>query len=137
VIFLWLAALVALVHLGFILLVVAGGWLVRRRPRFAWVHLPAVAWGAWIEFTGRVCPLTPLERWLRARAGAGGFSGDFLDHYVVSLIYPPGLTRDVQIALGVAVIVVNAIVYARAIRGRAARTGNAGPGGSPRAPALP
>ncbi len=117
-IYLWLAGLVALVHLAFIVFVVAGGWLVWRRPRLAWAHLPAAAWGAWIELTGRLCPLTPLENRLRAQAGAAGYPGDFLDHYLVSLIYPPGLTREIQVALGIVVIIVNAVAYAAALRRR-------------------
>ena len=117
-IFLGLAALVVLIHLSFILFVVFGGLLVWRWPRLAWVHLPAVAWGAWIEFAGRVCPLTPLENDLRERAGAAGYAGDFLDHYVVSLVYPPGLTREMQIAFGVAAIAVNVVAYGLAMRRR-------------------
>ncbi len=109
---LFLATLIVLTHLGFILLVAAGGLVVLRRPWFAWVHLPAVVWGAWIELSGGICPLTPLENTFRARAGAEGYAGDFLDHYVVSLVYPAGLTREMQLALGAAVIVVNAAVYA-------------------------
>ena len=117
-IYLWLAALIVLIHLGFIVLVVAGGWIVWRRPRFAWVHVPAAAWGAYIEFSGSICPLTPLENAFRARAGAAGYSGDFLDHYLVSLIYPPGLTRELQLAFGLAVVAVNAFAYALVLRRR-------------------
>jgi hypothetical protein len=113
---LFLATLIALTHLGFILLVVAGGWIVWRRPWFAWIHLPAAIWGAWIELSGGLCPLTPLENRLRIRAGAEGYPGDFLDHYVVSLVYPAGLTRTMQIVLGAAVIILNVVVYARVLR---------------------
>jgi hypothetical protein len=113
--YLFLATLIVLTHLGFIVLVVAGGLLVWRRPWFAWVHLPAALWGAWIELSGGICPLTPLENALRVRAGAEGYTGDFLDHYLVSLIYPAGLTRELQLALGAAVIVVNVAVYARVL----------------------
>ena len=115
-IFLFLATLIVLVHLGFILLVVFGGWIVWRRPRFAWVHVPVAIWGAWIELSGRLCPLTPLENRLRARAGVEGYSGDFLDHYLVSLIYPAGLTREIQTGLGAAVIALNVVVYIRVLR---------------------
>lgn len=114
----FLSTLVILTHLGFIVLVAAGGWLVLRRPWFAWVHLPAAAWGAWIELSGNVCPLTPLENRWRARAGAESYAGDFIDHYVVSLVYPPGLTREMQLALGAAVIAINLGVYAVVIRRR-------------------
>jgi len=111
VLYLLLASLIVLAHLGFIVLVVAGGLIALRHPRFAWIHLPAVAWGAWIELSGGICPLTPLENSLRARAGAEGYTGDFLDHYVVSLIYPAGLTRELQLALGAAAIGINVAVY--------------------------
>lgn len=108
-----LAADVVLVaHAAFVVFVVLGGLLVLRWPRVAWLHLPAVAWGAWIEATGGVCPLTPLEDSLRRRAGGGGLEGDFLEHYVASLLYPAALTREIQLALALALVVFNAAVYA-------------------------
>jgi hypothetical protein len=122
VLYLFLATLIVCTHACFIVLVVAGGLVVLRRPWFAWVHVPAAVWGAWIELSGGICPLTPLENTLRARAGAEGYAGDFLDHYVVSLIYPAGLTREMQLALGAAVIVLNIVVYAIALKRRASRT---------------
>ena len=115
-IYLGLAALVVLTHLAFIVFVVAGGLLVWRYPRLAWVHVPAAIWGGWIEITGRICPLTPLENALRVRAGAAGYAGDFLEHYVVAIVYPPGLTREMQMAFGVAAIGVNLVVYGLLIR---------------------
>ena len=111
-----LADLVLLVHAGFVAFVVLGGLLVLIRPRLAWLHLPAVVWGAGIEFAGAVCPLTPLENHLRALAHQQGYAGGFVEHYVFGLIYPDGLTRNVQLALGVAVIVINVLVYAAAWR---------------------
>jgi len=122
VLYLFLATLIVCTHACFIVLVVAGGLVVLRRPWFAWVHVPAAVWGAWIELSGGICPLTPLENMLRARAGAEGYAGDFLDHYVVSLIYPAGLTREMQLALGAAVIVLNVVVYTIALKRRASRT---------------
>jgi hypothetical protein len=122
VLYLFLATLIVCTHACFIVLVVAGGLVVLRRPWFAWVHVPAAVWGAWIELSGGICPLTPLENTLRARAGAEGYAGDFLDHYVVSLIYPAGLTREMQLALGAAVIILNIVVYAIALKRRASRT---------------
>lgn len=101
------------IHALFVVFVVAGGLVVLRRPVVAWAHLPCAAWGAWIEFSGTVCPLTPLENTLRGRAGKAGYTGGFLDHWVSSLLYPPGLTREMQIFLGAAVLVVNAAVYLR------------------------
>ena len=92
--------------------VVAGGALVLRWPRLADVHLPAALWGAWIEFSGGICPLTPLEKALRTRAGEGAYAGDFIDHYVLPVLYPVGLTRGVQVWLGLGVVLVNVAVYA-------------------------
>jgi hypothetical protein len=107
-----LADLVLLAHAGFVAFVVLGGLLVLRWPRLAWLHLPAVAWGAGIEFTGTICPLTPLENQLRALAHQQGYAGGFVEHYVFGLLYPEGLTRSVQLALGVLVVVINALMYA-------------------------
>jgi hypothetical protein len=107
----WLANLVVVVHLAFVLLVVFGVVLVRRWPRFAWVHLPVASWGMLIEFAGWTCPLTPLENYLRRLAGQSGYAGGFIEHYVTALIYPAGLSRRIQIGLGVAVIVINLAGY--------------------------
>lgn len=102
---------VALVHLGFVVFVVAGALLVLKWPRLMWVHIPAAVWGALIEFAGWTCPLTPLENWLRRRAGQEGYSGGFLDYYLFSILYPEGLTRTAQIFLGGIVLVINTIAY--------------------------
>lgn len=107
----WLANLVVVVHLGFVLLVVFGVILVRRWPRLAWVHLPAALWGMLIELAGWICPLTPLEITLRRLAGEAGYGGGFLEHYITALIYPAGLSRNFQIGLGVAVLVINLAGY--------------------------
>jgi hypothetical protein len=106
-----LADAVLLVHLIFIAFVVLGGLLVLRWPSVAWLHLPAVAWGAWIELSGGICPLTPLEVELRARAGEGTYSGGFIERYLTAAIYPEGLERRHQIALAAFVLVLNAAVY--------------------------
>lgn len=116
-----LADLVLLAHAAFIVFAAAGALLLPRAPRVAWLHLPAVAWGVGIEWSGGVCPLTPLEVWLRRRAGASGYESDFIEHYVTALIYPAGLTRGMQAALGAALLLVNAVLYWRAwsaLRGR-------------------
>jgi hypothetical protein len=106
------ADFIVLLHLGFILFVAFGGLLVPRWPRLAWVHLPAVAWGALIELAGSIiCPLTPWENALRTAAGESGYAGGFVDHYIVPLVYPPGLTRSMQAALGVLVLAVNGLAY--------------------------
>lgn len=105
------ADLVVALHFAFILFVVAGGLLVLRWPRLAWAHLPVVAWGAGIELIGWVCPLTPLENVLRRAAGQAGYAGGFIDHYLTPLIYPVGLTREHQLALGLFVTAVNLLIY--------------------------
>ena len=106
---------VVIVHIAFVLFVVLGGLLVLRWPKLAWVHVPAVAWAAFVEFSGWICPLTPLEVALSRRAGEAGYAGDFIEHYVAPVLYPDGLTREFQTALGVAVVLVNAMVYVAAM----------------------
>jgi hypothetical protein len=113
----FLAATVLLLHLGFILFVVAGAALVLRRRRLLPLHLAAVAWGIAIEVTGAACPLTALEIRLRLLAGAAGYAGGFVDHYLVGLIYPAGLTRGMQWLLAAAVLALNALMYVRILRG--------------------
>lgn len=117
-----LADAVVVLHLGFVLFVVLGGMLVLRWPRAAWVHLPAAVWGAWIEFAGWICPLTPLENWLRREGGDPVYATSFVEHYVVPVLYPPALAREIQWALGGLVLAVNALVYLRVVRGRASRS---------------
>ena len=111
-----LADLVVALHAAFVVFVVLGGLLVLRWRRAAWVHLPAAAWGAWIEFSGRICPLTPLENHYRRLGGQTGYQGGFIDHYILPVLYPHGLTRPTQIALGVIVVGFNAWIYWRAFR---------------------
>ena len=106
---------VLIAHLVFALFVVLGGVLVLRWPKLAWIHLPAVAWAAFAEFSASICPLTPLEIYLRLSAGEAGYTGGFIDHYVTSALYPDGLTRGTQIALGAAVVAVNAALYVVAL----------------------
>lgn len=112
----WLAALVLTVHLGFVLFVVFGGLLALRRRGWMWIHLPAALWGAWIEFSGGVCPLTPLEISLRRRAGLEGYDGGFIEHYLLAALYPAGLTRGTQVVMGVMVLAINAAVYVAVLR---------------------
>ena len=106
------------VHLLFVLFVVAGGLLVLRWPRVAWLHLPAAAWGAGIEFAGGVCPLTPLENWLRARGGGAVYASSFVERYLLPILYPEALTRDVQLVLGGLVLAINVAIYALVVRRR-------------------
>jgi hypothetical protein len=98
-------------HFAFIAFVVAGGLLVLRKPCVAWLHVPAVAWVVWLELTGAICPLTPLENHFRSRAGQAGYEGGFIDHYLMPVIYPAGLTPQMQTILGIAVAVLNIAVY--------------------------
>ena len=100
---------------------VLGGLLTSRWPRMAWVHIPVVLWGAGIEFVGGICPLTPLENHWRRLAGEQGYSGGFVDHYVIAFLYPDGLTRTDQIAVGLLVLALNIAIYAWALRRRRAR----------------
>jgi hypothetical protein len=106
-----LADAIVVLHLAFVLFVVAGGLLVLRWPRVVWFHLPAVAWGVWVELAGRICPLTPLENWLRQRGGETVYTATFVDQYLMPILYPAGLSRDIQWMLGVFVVVVNVCVY--------------------------
>ena len=108
-----LADAVVLLHLLFIAFALAGGALVLWRPRIAWLHLPAVAWAAYVEFSATICPLTPLENALRRRAGAAGYDGGFIEHYVIPVIYPAGLTPSIQVAIGGLVVAVNVAFYPR------------------------
>lgn len=105
------ADLVVILHLAFVAFVLFGGLLALRWRRVAWLHLPAVVWGATVEFGGWICPLTPLETWLRMQGGESGYSSDFIEHYLLPLLYPIGLTREVQIALGAVVLAVNLAIY--------------------------
>jgi hypothetical protein len=107
---------VLVAHFAFIVFVLAGGLLVLRRPAWAAGHLPAVAWSAFAELTATVCPLTPLENSLRRAAGASGYQGSFIEHYILPLIYPAGLTPRAQVVLGLVVLLVNVPVYALAWR---------------------
>ena len=112
----WLADATVAVHLAFILFVVFGGLLAWRKAAWAWVHLPAVAWVAFIEFTGTICPLTPLENALRVKAGQAGYSGGFVEHYLLPAMYPSGLTPRIQAGLGTLVLVVNVVAYTIFVR---------------------
>jgi hypothetical protein len=109
--YLLLANLVVLAHVAFVAFALVGGLLALRWRWTAWLHLPAVAWGAFVEVTGRVCPLTPLENHLRRAAGVQSYEGDFVERYLLPLLYPAHLTRDWQLALGGILILVNVAIY--------------------------
>ena len=108
----WAADLLALLHFGFVVFVIFGALSVLRWPKLIWLHLPAAVWGAVIEFGGWICPLTPLENWLRRLAGQTGYSGGFVENYLMPILYPDVLTRRMQIGLGLIVVVINLAIYA-------------------------
>lgn len=108
---LFLADLVLIVHALFIVFVIFGGLIVLKWYGMIWVHIPCAIWGALIEFLGWICPLTYLEHYLREYSDINRYEGSFIQHYMLPVIYPPGLTTDIQIMLGVIVIVINLIVY--------------------------
>src|ERR1700683_72358 len=120
------ADLVLAVHLLFIGFVVCRACLAWRWPRVVWVHLPAMVYGALIEFVGFTCPLTPLQDYLLRRGGETGYRGGFISHYLIQVIYPAGLTRGIQIGVGLFVVLVAAVGYGGYLRprggARAART---------------
>ena len=117
-----LADVVLVVHFAFLAFVVVGGALVLRWARVAWVHVPAAIWGVLIEFFGWICPLTPLEIALRHRAGEAAYTGGFIAHYITRVLYPEGLTRAIQVMLGILVLGLNGAIYAvMLVRARRAR----------------
>jgi hypothetical protein len=118
-----LADLIVLVHVAFVIFAVLGGLLTLKWRCFLWIHPPAFIWAAIVEFLGWVCPLTPLENLLRRAGGQRGYPSDFVAHYILPILYPAGLTREVQIALGVLVILINAAIYTWIFRSRM-RPGN-------------
>lgn len=115
------ADLMLVLHLGFIVFVVVGAVGVLRWPKLAWLHVPAAAWGAWIEISGAICPLTTLENRFRVSAGGEGYGTSFVEHYLLPIIYPGGLTRTVQLVLAAAVIIINVCLYTYVLR-RARKT---------------
>ena len=125
-----LADLVLLAHLGVILFILLGGLLALRWKRVAFIHLPAAVWGILVEWAGWICPLTPLENYFRRAGGVVGYSGSFVDRYLMPLVYPAQLSREVQLLLGCLVLAVNAGVYLLVWRSRAQKTGKSHKRGS-------
>jgi uncharacterized protein DUF2784 len=113
-----IADLIVLVHFAFVMFVVLGGLLVLWWPRVIWLHVPAVLWGVLIEFTGWICPLTPLENQLRRRYGQETYEGDFIAQYLLPALYPDGLTRNDQLFLGGLALAINAAIYTMIVRAR-------------------
>ena len=110
------ADLVVILHLTFVVFAIAGGALAFLHRRWIWAHLPCALWAAFIEFAGWLCPLTPLENWLRERGGEAGYEGGFVEHYLMPVLYPENLTRGIQIALGLFVVLLNGVIYTLVIR---------------------
>ena len=112
---------VLILHFSFICLVMLGGLAVPRYPRFAFVHVPAAIWGVLVEAFGWYCPLTDLENALLRRAGEEGYAGEFVERYLLNVIYPEGLTREIQMVLAGVVVVVNVAVYGWVLKKRSLR----------------
>jgi hypothetical protein len=117
----FLADAVVVLHLAFVGFVTLGGLLVLRRPRLARIHLPVALYGVLIEWIGFLCPLTPLEKALRRAAGEAGYAGGFVEHYILPVLYPHGLTRQIQWVLGALVLVLNVAIYVVVWRSARAR----------------
>ena len=113
-----LADLVVVAHVAFVAFVVVGGYLALRWRRLAWLHVPAALWGALIELTGWICPLTPLENALRRLAGEAGYRGGFIEHYVLPVLYPVHYTLALRLALAALVVLLNGVAYALYFRRR-------------------
>ena len=116
-----LADFVVVIHFAFVLFAVLGALLAIWWRKILYLHLPAAVWAAWIEFSGRICPLTPLENWLRLDGGDAGYGGDFVGHYILAVLYPSGLTRKVQFVLGGVVVGLNMIIYGYILVARKSR----------------
>ena len=106
-----MADIIVVTHFAFTIFVLLGGILAIWWRKVIWLHIPAAVWGALIEFAGWICPLTPLENRLRAKGGEAGYPGGFVEEYVLPVIYPAGLTREIQIILGIFVITINLVIY--------------------------
>jgi len=125
--YLFAADLVLVVHSLFIGFVVVGSFLTWRWPRLIWVQLPAMVYGALVELAGFACPLTAVQNYLLRQGGQAGYSGGFISHYLIRVIYPPGLTRGLQIGLGLLVVLIAVIGYMGYVRrSRLSRVGRAG-----------
>ena len=120
-----IADALVILHFGFTAFVIFGGFLTWRWPRLAFLHLPALAWGCWVEVSHSICPLTPLENQFRHLGGEAGYTGGFLAHYLVRLLYPPGLTWHIQWVLAAVLIALNAIAYWGLVRRHRVHAGRA------------
>ncbi len=126
--YLLLADAMVILHSAFIVFVVLGALTAYRWPKMVWAHIPCALWGAWIEITGGICPLTPFEVRFRRMGGTDGYAGGFIEHYLVPIIYPAGLTRADQLLLGGLVVAVNLSAYGFLLwRRRSGRPSDSGP----------
>lgn len=116
-----LADLLVVLHLAFVGFVIFGGFLAWKWPQVVLAHLPALAWGFWVELSGQICPLTALEKHLRHLAGEAGYHGGFLHHYVLPILYPPGLERPDQWLLAAVLLAINAVAYRQVLAQRKKR----------------
>ena len=107
-----IADILVVIHFIFIVFVVLGGFLVFKKRWVSILHIPSVLWAALLEINGWLCPLTPLEHYFRQLSGSSDYTGGFIDHYLVAIIYPEGLTREMQITLGFIVLGINLVIYA-------------------------
>lgn len=109
--YLLLVEITILLHFLFVLFVAAGGLLLLRWPRLVWLHMPMLLWGIYIQFSGGYCPLTPLEKYFRQMAGMQTYEGGFINQYIMPILYPRGLTHEMQIVIGVVLVFINVIYY--------------------------
>jgi hypothetical protein len=117
----FLADTLTMIHMAFVAFILLGGFLVLRWPQAVWLHGPAALWGVFVEWAGWVCPLTPLENWLRIRGQGQGYSDGFVEHYLLPVLYPAALSPRIQVLLGTSVVLVNILVYGYVIRARRRR----------------
>ena len=117
-----LADLVVILHFSFVIFAVLGGLLAFIWHRIIWLHIPVVLWAVFIELSGHICPLTPLENSLRLKSGSGSYSGGFVENYIMPVLYPIGLTREIQLLLGGTVLLINIIIYWQLLRHRSVKS---------------
>jgi len=106
-----LADIVVIIHFVFVIFALFGGILVLKWKQVIWIHIPAVIWAAMVEMAGWVCPLTPLEYWLRSHLQMSSYQLSFVEHYILPILYPAQLTRSMQIGLGLFVVLINVAIY--------------------------
>ena len=106
------ADIILIIHFLFILFVIFGALLLFVEKKIVFIHIPAIIWGSYIELTHSICPLTYLENWLLQKANLTTYSEGFIQYYLVPIVYPTNLTKDIQIYLGISLIVINIVIYA-------------------------